>query len=467
MPTLFSGINLALQALLSHQASIQVVEHNVANANTPGYRRQEAILAAGPEFPPLGLQRALMAGQFGSGVQLQQVRRFNLEFFDGRYRRELAEASRWTLARDGLRQVEATLAETGEDGLTAKLDAFWAGWQAISADPTNLGPRLELLQRATDLVAGLNERAGRLQALQASQDGAILQKVDRINSLAGQVAELNAEITGVLAAGDQPNDLLDHRDRLLDELSVLAGATATVQENGGALVSIGGHVLVAGNSTFSLETSPDPDNGNLVQIKWDDGRDLSTGRGELAALLAMRDVHIEAQLDGLDQVAAALINQVNVLHRAGFGINNATGLDFFTGSDAQSIRLDIALDRPEDIASAAAADNPGDGSVAGQLAALQSALLAGGGTQTLSQFYTGQVTSLGLNIRQAAADADARSLVAENLNAQREAVSGVSLDEEAANLVKSQRAYEAAARLLTTLDDMVDRIINGLGRAGL
>lgn len=467
MPSLFSGINLALQAMLSHQASIQVIEHNVANANTPGYRRQQVVLAAGPSFLPQGLRSAITSGQFGSGVYVQQVRRFNLEFFDGRYRRELAEASRWGLIEQALGQVEATLSETSEDGLVAKLDAFWAGWQALSADPTNLGVRADLLARGQALADGLNGRASRLMALRASHNADLIHKVDLVNRLAREVASLNPQITSMQTAGLQPNDLLDERDRLLDQLAELAGAVAFFEEDSSALVSIGGHALVVGDAAFALSATPDPANGNLARLGWEDGSDYTATRGEMAALLEARDLHIPAQLDGLDELSAALIARVNALHRSGYGLNGTTGLDFFTGGGALDIQVNGALDEVEDIASAAAAGNPGDGSVAGQLAAIQSELLAGSGTQTLNQFYTAQVTSLGLQVRQARMDADARRLVAENLDSQRESVSGVSLDEEAANLVKSQRAYEAAVRLMTTLDEMIDRIINNMGRVGL
>jgi flagellar hook-associated protein 1 FlgK len=465
MGNLLSGINLALQALRSQQSIIDVTQHNVANANTAGYRRQEAILSSGPEYPPLSLYGSVFAGQVGTGVLVNEIKRFNLDFFDNRLRQETSESQYWSVKHDALSQVEATLAETSQDGLSAKLDNFWSGWTAVSGDPTNLSARSELYSRAVSLTNGLNARVGRLKEIQQSLDGSIVENVHEVNELARKIAGLNAEISAVKASGNQPNDLLDERDRALDRLSDLTGATASVQNDGGALVSVGGHVLVVGNQTFSLITRPDG-NHNLNKIYWEqDGSDFTPGTGEISARLETRDGKIEDQLTGLDNIAGALINTINPLHRAGFGLKNDTGNDFFTGTDASTIGVNSVLADPEKIALSGAMDSPGDNSVAESIIGVQDQGLLG--SQTISQFTAGLASGLGSDIQDASNNADARKLVADSLIAQRDAVSGVSLDEEAANLVKAQRAYEAASRIVNVLDDMANKIINGMGRVGL
>lgn len=471
MPSLFAGINIALRAVLSHQQAVEVIEHNVANASTPGYRRQAAVLAAAPPYAPPSLQRDLTAGQMGMGVMVERVRRFNLEFFDGRYRREIADANRWELERDTLRQVEATLAENTSDGLTPKLDAFWASWQALSADPANTALRGEVRARAIALAEGFNHRAQALNAIRADQDLSVTQRVAEVNTLAAQIANLNAEISRVKSVGDQPNDLMDERDRALDRLAEVAGAVSHEQPSGEVVVSIGGHALVVGHSTFGLTTSPDPANGNLAKVSWADGQTFSAGRGELAGLLDARDRAIPAQTAGLNAAAFALAGRVNTLHQAGYGTNNAIGLNFFntftTTDYALELKVSANVDTLANIAAAAAPNSPGDGSMALAMTNVQRELLMNGGTATLNQYYTAQVGALGLEIQRAADSADDRALVAKSLDDQRESVGGVSLDEEAANLVQSQRAYQAAARLMTTVDEMLDRVINGMGRVGL
>ena len=269
MTSLSAGLNVALQALLSNQQAIAVVEHNVANANTKGYHRQEAVLAAGIPYPAPRLEGGTSPGQMGSGVLVDRIRRFNLEFFDGLYRREMAESSRWETEQGVLQQVESTLAETSDDGVITKLDAFWQGWQALSDDPTNQALRADLKEKAVALSDGLNWRAQALMTLRKDQNQAIIQRVDEINDAATQIAKLNAEISKVQAAGDAPNDLLDSRDDLLDRLSEIGGAIANTQENGEVIVYVGQHALVVGSTTFKLQTTVDNANNGLAQISWE------------------------------------------------------------------------------------------------------------------------------------------------------------------------------------------------------
>lgn len=467
MPSLFSALNVALRALLSHQQALQVTEHNVANANTPGYRRQEAVLTPGIPYSPPGFNRSTMVGQMGTGVQVDHIRRFNIDFFDGRYRSEVAESVRWDIGHQILSQVEATLAETTSDGLTSKLDAFWTGWQNLSSDPANRSLRADLLQRAKSLTDGINRRALDLRKLRHDQNLSLIQHVDEINNIADQIARLNTEISSVQSVGDQPNDLLDQRDLQLDRLAELTGASAYAQENGDVMVSIGGHTLVVGNTTFELSTSPDSGNDNLAAIAWEDGQAFYAPSGVIAGILTARDDVILGRMTSLDDLASAVISRINAIHTSGYGLNNATALAFFTGSDALSIRVNSTLEDVENIAAASGLDSPGDGSISNQIAGVRDELIMEGGTATINQYYTEEVAKFALEVHQAATYASNRGLVAFSLNQQRESVVGVSLDEEAAKLIQSQRAFEAAARLLTTIDEMLDRVINGMGRVGL
>lgn len=472
MTSLSAGLNVALQALLSNQQAIAVVEHNVANANTKGYHRQEAVFAAGIPYPAPRLEGGTSPGQMGSGVLVDRIRRFNLEFFDGRYRREMAESNRWETEQGVLQQVESTLAETSDDGAITKLDAFWQGWQALSDDPTNQALRADLKEKAVALSDGLNWRAQALMTLRKDQNLAIIQRVDEINDAATQIAKLNAEISKVQAAGDAPNDLLDSRDALLDRLSEIGGAIANTQENGEVIVYVGQHALVVGSTAFRLQTTVDSANNGLAQISWEqDGLPLDTSRGELAGLLDARDRVIPDQLDALNNLAFNLAAQVNSLHNTGYGLNNATGLDFFTPFTSTNYALEISvssdMDDLNNIAASTTADSPGNGNLAVQLANLREATVMNGNTTTMNAYYTGKVGELGSEVSNASRRAEDRKTVADSLNTLRESASGVSLDEEAADLVKYQRAYQASARLLTAFDDMMDRVINGMGRVGL
>jgi len=467
MGNLLSGIHTALRSMIAQQQAMQVTEHNVANAATEGYHRQEAVLTPGAPYAPPSLNRPYYQGQIGTGAVVDRIRRYSMDFLDTRYRAEIAESSRWSTKQEVLAQVEATLGEIGSDGLVGRLDAFWDGWQALSVDPANLAVRADLVERADELGRALNWRAVQLRTLRKDQDLAIQDRVGEINDLATQISRLNVEIASVYSVGDQPNDLLDRRALLLDRLSEVTGAVSYIQDDGEVLVSIGGHALVVGTETFQLEVSPDPANDNLAAIAWEDGQAFEPGSGEIAGLLEARDEDIAEQLAALDDVASEVISSTNSLHNTGYGLNNAHGLDFFSGTDALSISVDPLMNALENIAAASLADAPGDGSIAMQLASERDRLIMASGTATIGAYYTQKTASLGLAVQTASTRAADRELVANALYDQRESVVGVSLDEEATKLVESQRIYEALARMMTTLDDMLDRVINGMGRVGL
>lgn len=464
MPTLSGGIHLALQAVLAHAQTIEVIEHNVANANTPGYRRQSAMLSAAVPTPMYAMDHGFGAGQLGSGVIVERIQRFNLDFFDGRYRTVTAESSNWEVQSGILTQIEATLAEVSSDGLLAKLDRFWTAWQNLSADPSNPSLRSNVLEEASFLVGAFNRRADQLNQIRSDQNLAIASRVSEVNGIARQIAGLNKEITRVLSVGEQPNDLLDKRDLLLDRLSALTGGASTLQENGSVIVSVGGHVLVTGNDAVEIKTELEPVS-RQYKIVWADGQSFKATSGELKGLLNVRDELIPRLQQGLDEMAATLAERVNAVHASGYGMDNSTGLNFFTGTGALDMRLNVEL-TATNLAVASNPDEPGNGLVAAQLAELQGEAMMAGGTQTLAAFYNNQVTQLGFWVQNAKDRSYHNGLVAQALSEQRESVAGVSLDEEAANLVKAQRAYQAAARVMTVYDELLDLIINGMGLAG-
>src|SRR5690349_19598940 len=183
MPTISSGISIALQAVLTHSQALEITEHNVANASTPGYRRQTPLLTANVASPIMSYEHGLGAGQRGGGVSIEKIQRFNLEYFDKRFRSVSAETGNWTAQSEVLSQLEPMLAETTDDGLLPKLDQFWSGWQKLSTDPTNTSLRTILLDDAGSLASALNRRAAQITQLRAEQNQVISSQVDGINSL--------------------------------------------------------------------------------------------------------------------------------------------------------------------------------------------------------------------------------------------------------------------------------------------
>ncbi len=274
MPTISSGISIALQAVLTHSQALEITEHNVANASTPGYRRQSALLTAVAPSPMMAYEHGYGAGQRGGGVMIDKIQRFNLEFFDARFRSVSAETGNWEAQSEVLSQLEPMLAETGEDGMLPKLDQFWTDWQKLSTDPTNTSLRAALLDHSNSLAVAFNRRSTMITQLRGEQNQVVSGQVNEINSLAGEVAKLNAEISRVLSVGEQPNDLMDQRDLALDQLSKLTGSASFNQKNGEVSVSIGGHVLVVGHDAFQLQTQTSATDSSVVDVVWGDGQKL-------------------------------------------------------------------------------------------------------------------------------------------------------------------------------------------------
>jgi flagellar hook-associated protein 1 FlgK len=470
MSNLLNSIRNAASSMTSYQQVIQVIEHNVANASTEGYRRQEAVLTAGI---PTSTSRTggNYVGQMGTGVIVSYIKQYGQAFLDAQVRSQLAESSKWAKESDILTQVETTLDETGDAGMLNMLDAFWTSWQSLSDNPTNMSLRTSLKQASQDLADAFNNRVDSLRSIRQDQDQSIIQSVDEINSIASQIAELNTEIVKAKVAGEAPNDLIDERERQLNRLSEITGGTIKYQDSGEALVSLGGHALVVGSEAFTLTTTRNPANDNMVEISWaEDGMDFSPTSGELAGLFESRDVIIPDQLSGLSDLAEAITTAVNDQHALGYDLNNIAGGEFFvyTSTTSTFFRLDLSanLDDVANIAAASQMDAPGDGNNATTMANLKELLAMNSGTTTFNDFYNNQITAFGLLVKEATTKSSDTSVVLDSLQQLQASESGVSLDEEAANLVSAQKAYQACARVLTTIDEMLNTLINSTGLVG-
>jgi flagellar hook-associated protein 1 FlgK len=485
-------LNIASGAMQAQQVGIQVIEQNVTNASTPGYRRQEAVFKNGLPYGDLRFKGSAAGGQLGTGVVIEEIKRYNQEFYDGRYRTEAGEAKRWDTEASILKETESVLNETSDNGLTAVLDQFWSSWQTLNSDPSNMGIRADVRDSGQALVKAFNRRAEELSQIRSEQDLLIKTRVDEINTIATKLAALNKEIPRVKSLSNQPNDLMDERDRLLDRLAEITDIQSSTQVNGETIVSLGGHVLVVGTKTNTLSTVTNNTNSNLVDIQWSDGSTLTPQTGELKGLFNARDVEIKGQQDGLDQLAQTLSDQVNLVHNHGFSMHDPSGIptppppplppdatayNFFKlnnppGSVASRLALDDHIsDTTNGLANIAAAEGPnyapGDGNNAKKLSDLQHSKVLVGGTTTMNDYYAQQIAELGLIVRRAETSAADHKDIMKSLNDTRDQVGGVSLDEEATKLMQSQKAYNAAARVLTTIDDMLDRVINGMGRVGI
>lgn len=483
MTSTFGSLNIALRGLQAMQRAIEISGHNMANAATPGYSRQKARLVAADPYSVPAVNSHVSLGQVGTGVSVNMIQRFRSGFLDGQIRYETWMLKGWETRRDVLNQIEVALNEPSDTGLNSGLSAFWAAWHRLATTPESVSARTHVAETAAGLSASLRETHRQLTELQTELDNRVAAQVGQVNDLAHRVAGLNKTIRDVEAMGQQANDLRDQRGQLLQELASLVNIDAHESESGTVMVGLGGKLLVMDHVVSEMAVEQDPANGMQNRIVWAktgavvqvQGIALAGGlpplaaerlAGELGGTLIARDLILPDKLAQLDSLAGALINNVNGLHQTGFGLGGAAGGDFLAGTGARDIDLsDYIKADPTRIVSAAAAGSPGDGSVALAIGRLESAPLING-TTTAGDFYRVAVARLGQEAQQAEIMARNQNLLVQHLETRQSEIAGVSLDEETVNLVEYQRTYQAAARVMTTMDEMLDKVINGMGLVG-
>ena len=264
--------------------------------------------------------------------------------------------------------------------------------------------------------------------------------------------------------GDHPNDLADQRDLLLDQLSRIVPVTTVPNADGTVTVLVGGTDLVEHDTARTMTTAPDPD-GHAVPT-WSSGGSVALGPSELASLMSVRDTSLAGYLGQLNLLAKGVADSVNALQNP---TPPGGGNDVFTysaGSEAKTIAVNAVLVADPSLVAAGAAGSPGDGSLAGKIADLRNARTFAGGTQTAGDFYASLIGAIGSDAQQANAMASNEGLVVGQLTTRRASVSGVSLDEEATDMIRFQRAYQAAARVITVVDETLDTLINRTGLVG-
>ena len=471
MRSTFGSIETTLRGLRAQQLALDTTGHNISNANTPGYSRQTADMAATDPYAVPTMNRYQIAGQIGTGVTVTQIRRMRDQFVDRRTQYENSALGYWDTKQRNFSHLEVTLAEPADletgSRIGYPLNDFWSALQQLgnANRPDNIAVRSVVREKANNLCDSIRGTYRQLTTLQTDISAEIAVKIGRINSLADQIAGLNAEIAKITAVGDNPNDLLDQREVLVGELSTLTAISIQSDELNRYSISISGMLLVAGDTSYHMDVQ---DDGSVVWAH--NGIDVYFTNGEIRGLMEMRDVEVQHYIDSLHQFTETLILEFNAQHRAGYGLApGSTDISFFQGTDASDITLDAAILDPVNGLNNIAA------SLTGEVGNGENALLLAGlikeaplidGTTTLSDFYDSLIAKLGVDAEKAKVTyANQKTLVGHLKNMQ-ESVAGVSLDEEMANLIKFQNAYNAAARMMTAIDEVLDKLINGTGVVG-
>lgn len=462
----FSTLNTALSALRYQQSVLDVSSTNVANASTDGYVRRQVNGATVSATSTTSVWSR--SSIVGNGVTSTGVQRTVDLLLDRRVRQEHAKQGYLDLKSSVLARVETGLAEPGDTGVASALSGFGSALADLSNDPSSSAARSAVLSSAQVLSDAINLQATNFANEAGDQRVKIASNVDQVNSLATQLASTNQTILAARTTGADVSTLLDTRDKLALQLAELSGAVGTVQDDGTMTVTLNDATLVEGRraGTLSIASGITADNqSDGSPITFDltayDGTTTSISGalgGELGAGVELIDDVFPAYMAGLNEIVTTLADSINAVQEAGYDADGNLGTALFTyDPDDPAGTLSVAITSNSQIAASSLAGGLLDGSNASAMA----------NAITVADAYQRLINEFGTTVNTAAKLASNQATLTTQVDNAREQLTGVSIDEETVNMVAAQRAYEAAARVMTTVDDMLDTLINRTGRVGL
>ncbi len=331
MQSTFSGVEIAKRGILAHSQLLRTAGHNLSNINTPGYSRQRVNLASSIPIYMAGPMRAEVAGQIGQGVDIQSIQRQKDEQIANQIVQQSHKQGYWNTRSKYIGKLEDIQNEVGESSLRGAFDRYWQSWEELSLYPEEMSARIQLVERSETLVGLIRERSDQLDQIQTMVHLEIDYTVSKTNELAQEIATLNTAIQQAKAVGDMPNDLMDRRDLLLDELAQLVNITVDSRDPDELMVHTNGKILVQGKVARALVFQQDTTVAvPTYDVYWSDTQDkVDRTGGVLSSLLELRDVDIRQEQQNLNTFAVTMIHNTNELHREGYTLSNETGLDYF------------------------------------------------------------------------------------------------------------------------------------------
>ncbi|MBU8688028.1 flagellar hook-associated protein FlgK [Priestia megaterium] len=506
MSSTFHGLQVAKRGMDAQQAALYTIGHNVSNANTPGYTRQRVSLETFPAYPAPGMNQTGAAGQIGMGVEASTVERIRDTFLDTQYRDETIKVGYWDARAGALEKMEEIMNEPTEDGLSAVFNQFFESIQDVASHPSEAGARSVMIERAEavgDTFSYLSTSLKTVQGdLQNERDVALTQ----VNSLLEQISNVNQQIQNVEPNGYLPNDLYDERDRLLDEISKFMPVSLEYTKSSGNASATSEGVV-----TVQLQTSQGPitlldgktHQVNAISLKTNQdsyvteihiGDEIrnpeSFPQGKLKGLIEASG-YIDnsgnktgvyaSMIDDLDEMAYEFVNWFNDKHQQGVTLDGDTGMSFFNeisqkeGAATGIVIADTIKQNTNNIAAASSASSgddgtgrKGDGQNAQLLSQFRQKVLINSGNQAVSLdgFYQSVIGQMSVDAQQANRLKSNSETLQGAVEQRRQSTSAVSLDEEMTNMIQFQHAYNASARMVTMIDEMLDKVVNGLGTGG-
>lgn len=519
MASTFHGLETARRSLFTTQSALNTTGHNIANANTAGYSRQVVNMTATRPIDALGYSKSAAAGQLGTGVEASSITRIREKFLDNQFRNENKSNGSYTVQLDTLSKLEGIVNEPSDTGLRTVISNFWNSWSDLSKNPENADGRKVVVEQTMAMLDAFNYTAKQLGDLKADLTENVQINMDTANSLAVSIAQLNTEIRRIEGLGDHANDLRDQRDLLTDQLSGLVNINVEEQSTGYRITMGDIELVSAGTATpLTMDSITQAVAGGqlnsgtiygtirsrdhfvqgyineldtLVETMANGEFQVTLPKGSVLPIGTMvNGTPVTAANRTLTEDTAVTVNGLNGLHQLGYSLaGNEPGMPLFTdasggtaGLTAATITLNQAIkDNSNLIATSMRVTTAVDGTdtvITGNnsLAVLFSQMRdtrfdfdagADESMNTIDAYFRSVVGQLGVQAQEATRMQTNQQIILEQVDSRRQSVSGVSLDEEMSNMIKFQHAYNAAARNMTMIDEILDKVINGMGRVGL
>jgi flagellar hook-associated protein 1 len=514
MRSTFMGLETARRGMFTQQSALHTTGHNISNANTPGYTRQRINFEQTEPYPNASLNRPQIPGQVGTGVKAGSIQRVRESFLDIQYRSENNKLGYWETRAEAYTKLEEVLNEPSESGLAKTMDQFWQSLQDLAVNPTNPGARSVVRQRGIAVTETFNYLHNSISSIQRDLKNEISVSEKEINSLTYQISKINGQIADVEPHGYLPNDLYDERDRLIDQLASIVNIKVDyTNSGGGSLKMADGQAVIkmVSDSGKELGILVSGDRNNNVTVNFDGAdesvKSVSIGNskfdftelkstGKLKALVDSYGYEENGKVVGvypdmmkeLDNLAFTFATEFNNVHKDGMSPNDIAnqtkaGNPFFADSEnvdlqregfAGRIQLADAINQSLDnIATADGTDianaTIGDSTNILKLASIINEKFDYSGDNEQANFrnyYEGVIGGMAVKSQEAVRLTQNSGSLRESVENRRKSVSSVSLDEEMTNMIQFQHAYNASARMITLQDEMLDKIINGMGTVG-
>jgi len=459
MSSLLGTMSIATGALGAEQCALAATTNNVANVNTPGYSRLQPVLV---ENNPLEIGSVT----YGSGVSLEKLQSLRDPILQLRIQEETQDQGQLNAYVTALEQTQTQFTASSSD-IGTQITNFFNSLNQLSTDPTNVSLRQGVLTAAGNMATAFNNTANQLNQQRSDLNLSVEQDVQQVNTLTSQIANLNTQISELQNVNQDASALVNQRDVLIGQLSGLIDVSSIQSDNGLTLTTSNGTALVVGGQSYALSTQTNASGLDDIDSQGNDITSQLTG-GDLAGLLQVRDQTLPGLLSNLDTLAAGLSNALNTANQSGYDLNTnpdgtlQQGGNLFVTPPASgqgaAAMMAVATSDPNAIAASSddtASASNGNLSV---LAAVQNQTVAGG--QTPEDYYSNIVYQVGNDVSTGSSELSASQAILTQLQDQRGSISGVSLNEEAANMVDYQQAFDAAAQVVTTINDMLYTVIN-------